>query len=985
MERLFRAVRESCSAATWSRGVELSRAEAVVGIRASDDEIELRVNTQATISPTVYLYPGDEDWSCECNHPEDACPHVAGAVIALRQARQRGESLPGAGSSAPGRLGYRLGQRDRWLSLDRVVVTTDGEAPLVGTLTANTSGNAPSVTATQQDVQIEAVLASYGDGPLPRGLLPKLFKVLADAPDLTFKGEPIAVAGETSGLCLRVQDCAVGVRVLLEQAPEVDEVLENGAVRSGRTLRALGKTGLSERLFAELKAGKIFAPNELGDLAGDLLPRIERHLAIIVETDRLPGRVRLKPRLRIGSERIGDEVEVIGQLVYGDPPVARVDGERLTLLGDSDAPVRNPRLEQRLLRRLRHELGLEPGVKRRLTAAEGIALNERLRGATIDRPTGDALGGFFETATLAPALDRGEGQAFEIWFEPEEERFTGGRPGAGGRADPAAVLAAWEHNEDLVPLLGGGFARLPLDWLARHGHRLRDLLEANDGASSTPAGGLAPWAAADLAALCEALNQPPPPELDGLRQLLQNDTDEAGESTPLPEDLRATLRDYQRDGVGWLSRLRKARLGALLADDMGLGKTVQALCVLGTNSLVVAPRSVLDNWAEETARFRPGLRINLFHGPGRTLDPTADVTLTTYAILRLDAETLAARQWSTVVLDEAQAIKNPSSQVARAAFALRAESRLALTGTPVENRLEDLWSQMHFLNRGLLAGRQAFRERFAEPIRAGDRGAAERLRARIRPFLLRRLKREVATELPPRTEVVLRCDLSDPERAAYDTVRAATRTDLLAKLDSGANTLAILEALLRLRQAACHPALLPGHGDAAREPSAKLRLLLETLDAAVASGHKALIFSQWTSLLDLIEPTLRGAAIDFCRLDGSTRDRGAVVARFQDPAGPPVMLISLKAGGTGLNLTAADYVFLVDPWWNPAVEDQAAARAHRIGQDKPVIVHRLVARDTVEERILALQESKRELAEAALGEAGSARAVTREELLALLQ
>jgi SNF2 family DNA or RNA helicase len=377
--------------------------------------------------------------------------------------------------------------------------------------------------------------------------------------------------------------------------------------------------------------------------------------------------------------------------------------------------------------------------------------------------------------------------------------------------------------------------------------------------------------------------------------------------------------------------------------------------------------------------------VNVYHGPARKLDD-ADVVLTTYAILRLDNAELSARRFHTAVLDEAQAIKNPDSQVARAAFALNADFRVAMTGTPVENRLDELWSLMHFANRGLLGGRRDFDDQIARPIADGTPAAAARLRQRIRPFVLRRRKAEVAPELPPRTEATLTVTLDEHERTLYDTVRAASQADLVAALGAsdgkGLDVMKALELLLRLRQAACHPALLPGQK---ATTSSKVEALLEALDTAAADGHKALVFSQWTSLLDLLEPALEGAGIPFARLDGSTRDRGEVVARFQAEDGPPVMLISLKAGGTGLNLTAADHVFLVDPWWNPAVEDQAADRAHRIGQDRPVFVYRLVAAGTVEERILTLQEKKRALGEAALGEGGAAASLTRDDLLALLQ
>jgi SNF2 family DNA or RNA helicase len=450
------------------------------------------------------------------------------------------------------------------------------------------------------------------------------------------------------------------------------------------------------------------------------------------------------------------------------------------------------------------------------------------------------------------------------------------------------------------------------------------------------------------------------------------------------------LRPYQQAGLDWLSFCRDAGLGCVLADDMGLGKTIQALAAIhrapNQKTLVVCPKSVLFNWMAEVAKFRPDLVVATYAGTRRNLDPNADLTITSYPILRNDIDALAAQAWDTVILDESQTIKNPDSQVARAAYKLKGGWRLTLSGTPVENRLDELWSQLHFTNPGLLGGRTDFAERWAEPIGLGDNDAAARLRERIRPFVLRRLKREVAKELPPRTDSIMYVELDEAERVTYDAIRAATQREIVKLLESGGGVIAALEALLRLRQASCHQALLPGgmrHGEVP-QTSSKLERLMEALDDAVADGHRALVFSQWTSLLDLIEPHLKTGEIPFVRLDGSTVDRASVVNQFQADDGPPVMLLSLKAGGTGLNLTAADHVFLVDPWWNPAVEDQAADRAHRIGQDKPVMVYRMVARDTVEERILELQAKKRRLADAALSEAGAAASITREDLLALL-
>jgi SNF2 family DNA or RNA helicase len=661
----------------------------------------------------------------------------------------------------------------------------------------------------------------------------------------------------------------------------------------------------------------------------------------------------------VETARDGTSLRVQACIVYGDPPCAEVREGRLVHLGGPH-PVRDRIAEARLEQDARRTLGIVPGAAMRLDAREAIALRPRLERLGRD-VAGDAHRAFFLADPLEPDL------------RVETERF-GAEFRSGTRSVAAeAVLGAWRAGESLVALEGGGFAELPHEWLQRSGRVLADLLAARDAEGRLPRAALF-----DLAHLCTLEGRPAPELFERLRALAGF---AALPPAELPADLRAELRGYQRDGVRWLQFLRGAGLGGLLADDMGLGKTLEALCSMRGRTLVVCPTSVLVAWREQAARFRPSLRVSLYHGPRRALDPTADLTLTTYALLRLDAEALASVAWDSLILDEAQAIKNPASQSARAAFRLRGEFRLAMTGTPVENRLEELWSELHFANPGLLGARDAFDESFGRPIAAGDAEATADLRRRVRPFLLRRRKREVAPELPPRTESVLHCELDTGERAVYDAVRAATRSDLVARLEAGGGVIEALEALLRLRQAACHTGLVPGQR---AERSSKLELLVETLDEVVAEGHKALVFSQWTQLLDRVEPALARAGLAFARIDGSTRDRAGVVERFQADDGPPVLLISLRAGGTGLTLTAADHVFLLDPWWNPAVEDQAADRTHRIGQERPVFVYRLVARDTVEERILLLQERKRALAEAALGEATGAASLTREDLLALL-
>jgi superfamily II DNA or RNA helicase len=968
IDELFQAIRTAASSAAWSRGVELARADAVTGESDAGEEIVLRVATRGgLITPTVTLLPAEEDWDCDCGTREDACEHVAAAAIALRRARSEGRALPGPDRS-PGRIGYRFAREGGGLALERVVVSDAGEEILTATLAAVASGRVegPEFLATQADLAVEQTLGAKWRGRLPRGVLPALLRQLAQCPDVRLGGEPVATSGSPVGVVGILEDDADGFRLRAVRDEGITELFDDAVALCGDTLRVLGSTGLTGRELENLSGpGRHFEADEASQLVTEVIPTLEERIRVEVRTERLPRAVREAPRLEIEVARQGDALSVLPILVYGDPAIARIDAGRLVPLGRGPIPLRDEESEHALTRRLQNQLALLPGHRASVEGEEAVELAERLQGfaGTL---RGDAHQTFFRTPPLVPRF-RLEGAGFDLEFLVELE--AGSR-----RADPQRVLRAWRAGESLMPLEGGGFAPLPSDWLSRFGDRIADLLAARRETGEVPRCVLP-----DLARLCDELDQPAPPALEGLRSVLDADG-QLAEAT-LPEDLTATLRGYQRRGIDWLCALREAGLGALLADDMGLGKTLQALCAVRGRTLVVAPTSVLHNWKQEIERFRPGLSAAIYHGPGRQLDPGIDVTLTTYAILRLDGETLCAEDWDTVVLDEAQTIKNPDSQVARTAHRLRARFPIALTGTPVENRLDELWSQLHFTNRGLLGGRRDFDERYARPIGDGAAAAADQLRARIKPFVLRRLKREVAPELPPRTDVVLHAELEETERQVYQAIRAATRDDVVRRLQAGGSVVAALEALLRLRQAACHPSLVPGQE---AESSAKLDLLLEMLEEVVAEEHKALVFSQWTSFLDLVQPRLASAGIGFGRLDGSTRDRGGVVAGFQDPAGPPVLLISLTAGGVGLNLTAADHVFILDPWWNPAVEEQAADRSHRIGQDRPVMVYRLVASDTVEQRILALQEKKRELSQVALGGSLRAGGISREDLLALL-
>ncbi|MDR2678585.1 MAG: DEAD/DEAH box helicase, partial [Zoogloeaceae bacterium] len=451
-----------------------------------------------------------------------------------------------------------------------------------------------------------------------------------------------------------------------------------------------------------------------------------------------------------------------------------------------------------------------------------------------------------------------------------------------------------------------------------------------------------------------------------------------------PKGFQLELRDYQRTGLAWLQYLREQELAGILADDMGLGKTAQALAHLllekeagrlDKPALVVLPTSLVFNWRREAERFAPELKVLSLHGKDRKERfaevPECDMALTTYPLLWRDGEELGKYEYHMLILDEAQTVKNFRSKGAMMVRQLRARHRLCLTGTPLENHLGELWAQFDFLLPGFLDDSKRFTRLWRNPIeKQGDTLRRDLLARRLRPFILRRKKDEVATELPPKTVIVRTVELEGGQRDLYETVRVAMDEKVrseIARQGLRRSQIVILDALLKLRQVCCDPRLVKSAVAQRVKERAKLDLLMNMLPELVAEGRRILLFSQFTSMLDLIETALNEADLRHVRLDGSTRDRETPVAAFQNGEAP-VFLISLKAGGVGLNLTAADTVIHYDPWWNPAVENQATDRAHRLGQDKPVFVYKLIAAGSIEEKILALQEHKAELAAGILSE-----------------
>ncbi len=693
-----------------------------------------------------------------------------------------------------------------------------------------------------------------------------------------------------------------------------------------------------------------------------------------------PEPARPVPHLKVGKprgpwvERLPAELafDYAGELVSaGDPSrsVVRLQSRRLT--------TRDAEAEQSAQRRLR-ALGF------RRVAGQLEILPRRLPGVVASLVAEGWQVQAEGRAYRTPARASVEVSTGIDWFDVH------GQVDFDGQVVPLAqVLSVLRRGERTVTLGDGHVGLLPEEWLQRYG-LIATLGEQSQGGfrfRRSQAGLLDALLATQPEVRVDA-------SFEQLREALR--TFASAGPAEAPAGFRGELRDYQRQGLGWMRALEELGFGGCLADDMGLGKTVQVLALLQARraaapqvqqrpSLVVAPRSLVFNWKDEAARFTPELRILEHTGQARARSAAelegADVVLTTYGTLRRDALLFREARFDYAVLDEAQAIKNASTDSAKAARLIRADHRLALSGTPIENHVGELWSLLEFLNPGM-AGRASVFGRGAREL--GDEQRQLLSRA-LRPFVLRRTKQQVASELPPKVEQTLFCELEGEQRRLYEELRLHYQRTLLARVGQqglGRSRMLVLEALLRLRQAACHPGLLDPRRRG--QPGSKLETLLERLDELRQEGHKALVFSQFTSFLAILRERLAAREWTYEYLDGRTRDRAARVRRFQEDPGCGLFLVSLKAGGLGLNLTAANYVFLLDPWWNPAVEAQAVDRSHRIGQERHVFAYRLIARGTVEEKVLELQSRKRGLAESLLGPDKGLLADLQPEDLALL-
>ncbi|MBL7714331.1 MAG: DEAD/DEAH box helicase [Bdellovibrionales bacterium] len=1008
-DALFNELKGNALPGVWAKGLAIARNRQVSrdGRAGSDSSQKYRILvSDRVVKPLVTLWPKDMDYHCDCGDAADPCMHSVSAAIAEKNQWIETGANPEHPHPLPPTVQYWFETTGDTLSLRRTLGGQELRGSLVshlgGTQTGRISG--PTPQAVQADLQVDRIGSSFfrpsGATEIPKASVEALFKALS----------------ERNGYCFLDQ------KPVEVSARPVRRRFEITAKYRLEEIRA-DLTGLGPRIFkngivfSEFLSPKIELPQAVSEQISRRLSKnlsfsemvdwmnskewetLLAHADVLDPKKLLPELERIPLRVQFHlEEHPGQVLTVLPRLLYGSPAIAEVSRSGdLEYLVESRAPIRGPEQiaeEKTLIRKVQQDFHLSIGQASKWESVQGVQMKEKLDAQVRKNPTvygiaGQGQSGFGVSGRLKIQVQTVFSADGTLSLKPVFSIQDGGDVKT---ADPHRVLKAWEERVPLVPLLEGGWAELPKDLLDRVGDEIKRLLLRPRPVSRAgfPA----------VKELLETVGEPVHPLIHETVESLNAKLANTEKTDHIPAETLGLLRPYQRDAVHWLLKMKRLKTGAILADDMGLGKTLQALCAITPTDrvLLIVPTSVLSGWKGQIARFRPDLMLKTYYGQDRKLpDPSkAGILLTTHGTFRQDLEALSDLKWDVAIFDEAQAIKNPDSQLAIAASQIQAGFRMALSGTPIENRLLDLFSIFQFSEPALFGGRSEF-------LRMADQ-QPERIRSRIAPHFLRRLKKEVARDLPEKIETVLDCELSPKERDHYDAVFAATqkkvreallgvtdRADGPAEMSSPGqpNMILALEALLRLRQASCDLRLVPGLLDQAAEhaASSKIRVLLDSLAAAIQNGHRCLVFSQWTSFLDLIEPELSKDSIRFSRIDGSVsvKDRASLIDQFQKDDGPSVMLLSLKAGGVGLTLTAADQVYLLDPWWNPAAEDQASDRAHRIGQTRTVQVHRLISEGTIEERILELAKKKRELTEAYLSDGSVAAGLSSQEILELIR
>jgi superfamily II DNA or RNA helicase len=882
LQNFLHHLQKKCLPGVWSKGAHTAKTEGFVQVDAkTDQQISLRVRSVGRPNAQeVELWPPDQDYSCDCSEKTDPCSHVAAAIIYLVHYQSAPKTH--LENIETHKLTYHFLRTPEGLKLERKLNGENFNEPI-------TQLEYTRLNLTQDDYALDRVIQAVGKQAPTRLQMRTIFKNLSGKRNVYLEQEPIHIRPDFQSEILHIRSENNGYRVKLSNSNFADEKFPNGVIRRGNELFCAEWFQFNETDERILKStGKLYPPEKASDLIHRLIPQWRKMATVEILSDSLLHS-NDKPSLILHRKGRDD-----GKLEV-----------RLELSGTLD-----PAVIKRYENEVRQNFSLPLNQTFVLSGTDAFYfLNRSFPFPCIDQN----LEPFQRLPPLEPHLKVESTSA--SWFFKTSDSVVDGK----------AVFSAYRNNESIVPIFSGqkqiGFSELPTEWLKKFAQKFENL--ENERSATLP-----------MISVLKSLEAISPDEIEfhdeTLKKLLFEPISEIQWKPPI--ELKAELRPYQVRGASWIHKMNSKGLGVFLADDMGLGKTVQAIAALKTPALIICPASLVFQWKTEIARFRPDWRLD------------EDITITTYGKARTQIETLKQKNYETLILDESHTIKNADSLTAQAIFQLKAPRRIALTGTPIENRLSDLQSQFRFLNPELA-------------------NCSFSLSA-YRPFILRRMKSEVAQELPPKTETVISIELSPEERKVYNSLYALTQKEVLGRLDQKQGVFQILEALLRLREAATDWGLLPGYENAPR--SSKIEALLEHLKKAVENGHAILVFSQWTRLLDRVGHELRSSGLSYLRIDGSTHDRAQIVREFQKEDGPSILLLSLKSGGVGLNLTRADQVILLDPWWNPQVENQATDRAHRIGQKNPVNVYRFMASETIEERVFQLQNAKRDLSDSLL-------------------
>lgn len=973
LDALYDEVREVCDRKAWARGLELARRKAV---RKVTDKKYVLVDPLKASDHEIEIDPVEIDWSCTCAGKWDPCEHTCAVLAALKVAADGGPQILKYETNSYV-LDYELVEsRVGYLTLKRSLHKSNAEKgdqdsvlPVKHSVLSMVSGRieGPPVSAKSYDLEIDRVLVGdYGarlDGFIsgPRAwkmLLPHLEKV-SRSQQLVVDGKPILVnSSEKAFNILEIQPQDKGVLLKLSPNPSIVKQFKSGVCiyegSSGLELRFVAPADLPASIMSELQRGRFFNDSDKVELFSKLLPQLKERFKIVekgIDTNAVYAQLGFCVRNQILGPQ---HLETSFHISYGDPVIAYLDGGRLVCLGDQ-VPHRNLEREVEKRRDFEREHFLELSKVYRYSEEELFEWVSRISRLPFNfiGDSLDTLNVIGKSKVLTKLLD----DDVEFSFEIDEQAVA---------VDPQALIESYEKGSKFVKT-EKGYVEIKPDWLDEYHDLIRSLVVRKKVPKAEGIEVL------ESIRIIEGFGYAPPKKLKAEKEKLFSKVDDRALDT-----VQAELRPYQVEGVKWLVQLKNAKLGALLADDMGLGKTLQSLAVVSSRTLIICPTSLIFNWKNEIQNFRPDLSFSIYHGSTRELDLSADVVITTYGILRTDVDRLNNENWRCVIIDEAQVIKNPQSKAAQALWQLKSDFKLALTGTPIENHYKDLWSIFRFIAPGLLGELSYFNQHIVRPIQGQSLSALKSLRSRINPFVLRRSKKQVLSELPDKTELVNYCQLTEEQKHAYDNYLGDVKTKIV---ENDVKPIQIFELILRLRQFACDPRLVNSDF---KGGSGKLDLFKELIGEVTEENHKSLVFSQWTSFLDLIEVELDHLGIPYFRLDGSTKNREKVVSDYNECPSACVFLLSLKAGGVGLNLTSADHVFLMDPWWNPATERQAIDRAHRIGQKNPVMIHRLVGKDTIEEKVVKLQKIKEQMSDSVLENMESAN-LSKDDLLSLLE